>query len=106
MARYSYRSRAPRHNVWQSPARSPALMLEEIRTNAQRGSIVQVIRAGGGAFEIVKNGDCWRTRSTSGDALATMDTVGEAVMAGNRHLDAPPPEDDDFLPEYPPRGAA
>lgn len=96
--------RIPTRLVWNSPSRSPALMLTEIRNHADRGAIVSVLRVGGSSFQIIRNGARYFVRSADGDPLATVDTVLEAMMAGDAWLDRPPPEDDpsDFLP----RGAA
>ncbi len=79
-------------------------MLGEVRDYADRGAIVHVLRPDGGGFQVIRNGERYLVRSDGRHPLATVDTVLEAVMAGDAHLDAPPPEDDprDLLP----RGAA
>lgn len=103
MARSSYKHRPRVHTVWNSPKRNTALMLAEVRDHADRGEVVQIVRAGGRVFQVILNGDCYLTRSVAGDALATSGTLLEAVMAGDAWLDqAPVVDHDDGFP----RGAA
>ncbi len=102
MARSSYKPRPKVHTVWSSPKRNTALMLAEVRDHADRGEVVQIVRPGARAFQVLKNDTLYLTRSTAGTALATHGTVLEAVMAGDQHLEWLPRVDgDDF-----PRGAA
>ena len=102
MARSSYKHRPRVHSVWHSAKRNSALMLAEVRDHADRGMVVQIIRAGGRSFQVIRNGECYLARSAAGDALATEATVLEAVMEGDQHLKYLPRADgDDF-----PRGAA
>lgn len=103
MARFPYRSAVPARHVWRSAARSIALMLAEVRDFADRGAIVHVLRPDGGTFQIIRNGERYFVRSADGHPLATLDTVLEAVMAGDAHLDFRPDDDPE---EYTPRGAA
>ena len=97
-------SLVPFRHVWRSAGRSVALMLDELRHHTSYGAVVHVLRPDGGSFQVIKNGERYFVSSAEGGPLATVNTVLEAVMAGDAHLDAPPPEDDpsDFLP----RGAA
>ena len=94
--------RPPVRHVWRSAARSDALMLAEVRDYADRGTVVCVLRPDGDTFQVIRNGERYLVRTADGAPLATVDTVLEAVMAGDAHLDHR--GEDDFDDE--PRGAA
>ena len=97
MASSSYKHRPRTHTVWSSPKRNTALMLAEVRDHADRGEVVQIVRAGARAFQVLRNDTLYLTRSTAGAALGTFGTVLEAVMAGDRHLEwLPRVNGDDF----------